>query len=152
MKDFTEKAAGTAKVLGEVAKEIVDYTVKKANQGSKYFRLQISLTALKKLLSVQYRELGMLVYEMHGRSLSAEDETASIIAQITYTKRKIIAVEHRIQEVLELIRCPRCGSVVKIKNAFCSHCGCKLAAEEEQMEENENEMVYQDNDEEEADT
>lgn len=150
MKDFTEKAADTLKAFGDTAKDIADYAIKKANQGSKLFRLQISLTALKKLLSVQYRELGMLVYEMRGKGLDAQDEEGSIIAQISYTKRKISAVEHRIQDVLELIRCPKCGNVVKIKNTFCSHCGYKLAAEEEQMEENENEMVYPG--EEEADT
>lgn len=144
MNEFFEKSAEAAKEMAAAAKELTAFTVKKAEQGRKYVKLQISRTALKKLLDIRYRELGIIVYEMSSRNLDPSEEIASMTVQITSTKRKIAAIDRRIQEVLELIRCPKCGSVVKIKNAYCSQCGYKLAAEEEQMEENENEMVYDD--------
>ncbi len=142
MNEFFEKSAEAAKEMSAAAKAITARAVKKANQNSRYMKLQISKAALRKLLEVQYREMGMLVYEMCRRDINAAEDIASLAVQIDFTKKRIAAIDRRMQEVMELIRCPRCGSVVKIKNAFCSHCGCKLAAEEEQMEENENEMIY----------
>ncbi len=142
MNEFFEKSAEAAKEMSAAAKTITAHAVKKANQSSRCIKLQISKAALRKLLEVQYREMGMLVYEMCRRDINAAEDIASLAAQIDFTKKRISAIDRRMQEVMELIRCPRCGSVVKIKNAFCSHCGCKLAAEEEQMEENENEMIY----------
>lgn len=148
MNEFFEKSAEAARETAEAAKEITLYALKKANQHHRFLRLQFSKAALRRLLSVQYREMGMLVYEMCRRDISAAEEIANMTAQIGATKRRIAAIDRRIQEVMELIRCPQCGSVVKIKNAFCSNCGYKLAAEEEQMVENENEMVYREDTEE----
>ncbi|MCM1299054.1 MAG: zinc ribbon domain-containing protein [Firmicutes bacterium] len=143
MNEFMEKSANIAKEAAAAAKELTFYLLKKADQHQRLLRLQFSKTALKKLLTVQYREMGILVYEMCKRNISSAEEITRMTVQIDATKRRIAVTDRRIQEVMELIRCPRCGSVVKIKNAFCSHCGYKLAAEEEQMVENENEMVYQ---------
>ena len=43
-----------------------------------------------------------------------------------------------------LVRCPDCGNTVKMRNAYCSACGKRLAAEEEKgIEENENQIENQ---------
>lgn len=64
--------------------------------------------------------------------------------QIDGTRKRIAALEKRIEYIMGLVRCPDCGNTVKMRNAYCSACGKRLAAEEEKgIEENENQIENQ---------
>lgn len=123
---------------------------KKADKSYKASSLRLSVAALRKMLARQYRELGAAVYKICKEETAgkeAGEEIAAMTVQIDGTRKRIAALERRIEDIMELIRCPDCGNTVKIKNAYCSACGRKLTAEEEDVFENENQMsIPQEND------
>lgn len=126
--------------LLEGIKEISDLTMKKADKLYWITKLKLSRAQLKELLAEQYMELGRLVYFMKKGGGENPTEINALAAQIDGTRRRIAAVDRRLQDIMELVRCPRCHSIIKIKNTYCSRCGKKIAEEEESVVENENQM------------
>ncbi|MBD5113625.1 MAG: hydrogenase maturation nickel metallochaperone HypA [Ruminococcaceae bacterium] len=128
----------------DTIKDIALNTAKKADMGYKASMLKLSVAALNKMLESQYRELGTAVYKMcrneETASKEASEKIAALTVQIDGTRKRIAVLERRIEYILGLVRCPDCGNTVKMKNAYCSACGRKLAAEEEDVFENENQM------------
>lgn len=121
-------------------KEITEAAFKKADENYRVSMLRLSHAALKKLLAGQYRELGAAVYSMCKGGGEDSEEIASMTVQIDGTRKRIAAVERRIDDILGVMKCPACGKSLKMKYAYCAHCGRKLAAEVEGVLENENEM------------
>ena len=124
----------------ETVKDITSVAIKKADTTCKAARLMLSKSALSRLLAGQYIELGKTVYNMCKSGNEDSQEIVSIVLKIDGTRIRIAALDRRIDDVLGLVKCPKCGAVLKMKNAYCSVCGKKLAAEQEDIEENENEM------------
>ena len=125
----------------ETVKEITAAAVKKADQTCKVTKLKISKAALDKLLKAQYIELGKAVYDMCKSGEEDSQAVAAMTVQIDGTRRRIGALDRRIAQISELVKCPQCGTVMKIQNTYCPHCGNRLAEEEELVTENENEMI-----------
>lgn len=125
-------------------KDITEAAAKKVDTAYRASLLRLSVTALNKILAAQYRDLGIAVYKMckNGEHTGKEEaeRIATLTVQIDGTRNRIAVLERRIEYIMELVRCPDCGNIVKMKNAYCSACGRKLAAEEEDIFENENEM------------
>ena len=126
--------------LMDMIRDAADTTAKKLDDMYKVSVLRIQRTALKKLLDSQYRELGYAVYGMCRKGEEDADQIASMTVQIDGTRRRIAAIDKRIDDVLGMVQCPDCGSSVKMKTVYCSACGKRLAATEEEIYENENEM------------
>lgn len=129
----------------EIIKELAEKAVKKADTAYRASSLKLSAAALEKMLGIQYRELGEAVYRMCKGGEKAEkeecEEIAALTVRIDSTRRRLAALNKRIDYVLGFVRCPRCKNSVKMKNAYCSACGMRLAAEEEKgVEENENQV------------
>ncbi len=125
----------------EAVKEITAAAVKKADKACRVTRLKLSKAALDRLLNAQYIELGKTVYDMCKSGVEDSQEIVSMTVQIDGTRRRLKALEKRIAHISELVTCPGCGTVLKIKNTYCPHCGKMLAEEEEVITENENEMI-----------
>lgn len=125
-------------------RDITENASKKIDKAYRASVLKLSVTALQKMLTIQYRDLGAAVYKMCKSKNAPDKEESEKIAHLTVqidgTRNRIAALEKRIEYIMELVRCPSCGSTVKMKNAYCSACGKKLAEEEEGIFENENEM------------
>lgn len=129
-------------------KEFTETAAKKADTAYRASMLKLSAAALAKMLEIQYRELGLAVYKMCKSEDSAGneecEEIAAMTVQIDGTRKRIAALEKRIEYIMGLVRCPGCGNTVKMRNAYCSSCGKRLAAEEEKgIEENENQIEDQ---------
>lgn len=124
----------------ENVKEFTSSVIKKADVTYKVAKLRFTKATLNRLLAEQYIELGKKVYVMSKNKTRDSDEIVSMTVQIDGTKKRIAALDRRIENILELVRCPNCNAVLKIKNAYCSHCGIRLLTEQESIEENENEM------------
>ncbi len=129
-------------------KEFTENTAKKADTVYRASMLKLSAAALAKMLEIQYRELGLAVYKMcksdENNGKEECEEIAALTVQIDGTRKRIAALEKRIEYVMGLVRCPDCGNTVKMRNAYCSACGRRLAAEEEKrVEENENQIEDQ---------
>ena len=125
----------------DTVKELTAAAVKKADRAYRVTRLKLSKAALDRLLREQYIELGKTVYDMCKSGEEDSQEIVSMTVQIDGTLRRLNALDKRIADISELVKCPECGTVLKIKNTYCSHCGKRLAAEEEDITENENEMM-----------
>ena len=126
--------------LTDMIKELSDTTAKKLDDMYRISVLRIQRTALKKLLDSQYRELGTAVYGMCRKGEEDPRQIETMTVQIDGTRRRIAALSDRIDEIMGMVRCPDCGSSVKMKTVYCSACGKRLAATEEEIYENENEM------------
>ena len=125
----------------ETVKEITAAALKKADQTCRVTKLRLSKAALDKLLKAQYIELGKAVYDMCKSGEEDSQAVAAMTVQIDGTRRRISALDRRIAQISELVKCPECGKVMKIQNTYCPHCGERLAEEEELITENENEMI-----------
>lgn len=133
--------------LFDAVKEIAENAAEKADTVYRAALLKLSVITLNRILSEHYRDLGAAIYKMCGTACTEQkkkelsEEIAAITVQIYVSRKRIAGFQKRIDEIMGLIRCPDCGSAVRIKNAYCSACGRRLtAAEEEKVEENENEM------------
>lgn len=126
-------------ILGAI-RELTETAIKKADENYRTVTLRLSHAALKKLLNGQYKELGKAVYAMCKGDEEDAEEIAAMTVQIDRTRKRLTAIERRIDDITGVIRCPGCGKSLKMKYAYCAHCGKKLAAEVEQVHENENEM------------
>ena len=126
--------------ITDMIKELTDSTAKKLDEMYRVSVLRIQRSALKKLLDSQYRELGTAVYGMCRKGEEDAQQIAAMTVQIDGTRRRIIALDRRIDDVMGMVRCPDCGCTVKMKTVYCSACGKRLAATEEEIYENENEM------------
>ena len=124
----------------DMVRDAADTAAKRLDDMYKVSVLRIQRTALKKLLDSQYRELGVVAYGMCRKGEEDAEQITKMTVQIDGTRRRIAVLDKRIDDVLGMVRCPDCGSSVKIKTAYCSVCGKKLAATEEEIYENENEM------------
>ena len=126
--------------ITDLVKELTDSAVKKADEIYRVSKLRLSQAAMKKLLESQYRELGTAVYGMCRKGEEDVEQIAAITVQIDVTRRRIAALDKRIDDIMGMVRCPDCGSSIKMKTVYCSACGKRLAETEEEIYENENEM------------
>ena len=126
--------------LLDMVREAADSTAKKLDDVYRAAKLRLSRAALKKLLDSQYRELGTAVYGMCRKGEEDAQQIAAMTVQIDGTRRRIAALDKRIDDIMGMVRCPDCGSIVKMKTVYCSDCGKRLAETEEEIYENENEM------------
>ena len=127
--------------LLDMVRDAADTAAKKLDDMYRASVLRISRTALKKLLDSQYRELGVAVYRMcRGEEEEDNQKITAMTVQIDGTRKRIAALDKRIDDIMGIVRCPECGSSVKMKTVYCSACGKKLAETEEEIYENENEM------------
>lgn len=128
----------------EAIRETTVSAVRKADESYRAATLRISVVTLQKVLAEQYRELGTFIYKICKSEDVAKKEASEQIALMTLriddTRKRIAVLNRRIDDLLGLVHCPDCGNTVKMKNAYCSACGRKLAAEEEDVFENENQM------------
>ena len=124
----------------DIVRDAADTTAKKLDDMYRVSVLRIQRAALKKLLDSQYRELGTAVYGMCRKGEEDADQIAAMTVQIDGTRRRIAVLDSRIDDIMGMVRCPDCGSSVKMKTVYCSVCGKRLAATEEEIYENENEM------------
>ena len=126
--------------LMDIVRDAADTTAKKLDDMYRVSVLRIQRAALKKLLDSQYRELGTAVYGMCRKGEEDADQIDAMTVQIDGTRRRIAVIDNRIDDIMGMVRCPDCGSSVKMKTVYCSVCGKRLAATEEEIYENENEM------------
>lgn len=126
--------------LMDMVRDAADAAAKRLDDAYRVAKLRVQRAALKKLLDSQYRELGTAVYGMCRRGEEDPQQIDSMAVQIDGTRRRIAALDRRIDDIMGMVRCPDCGSSVKMKTVYCSACGKRLAATEEEIYENENEM------------
>ena len=126
-------------ILGTI-KELTETAIKKADENYRAVTLRLSHVALKKLLDGQYKELGKAVYTMCKGDEEDVEEIAAMTVQIDRTRKRLAVIERRIDDISGVVRCPGCGKSLKMKYAYCAHCGKRLASDVEEVHENENEM------------
>lgn len=126
-------------ILGTI-RELTEAAIKKADENYRSVTLRLSHAALKKLLDGQYKELGKAVYTMCKGGEEDVEEIAAMTVQIDRTRKRLAVIERRIDDISGVVRCPGCGKSLKMKYAYCAHCGKRLASDVEEVHENENEM------------
>lgn len=127
--------------ITDMMKDLAESAAKKADVTYKVTRLRFRRSALAKLLDSQYKELGREVYKMCRQDGGDAEEIEAMAVRIERTHRRIDAIGQQIERVLEIVRCPVCGRVAKIKNPRCAYCGTQLAATEAEPEENETDFI-----------
>ena len=126
--------------LLDIVRDTADAAAKRLDVVYRVSKLRLSRAALKKLLGDQYRELGAAVYGMYRKGEEEPDVIDIIASHIDFVRSRISAIDKRIDDIMGMVQCQECGSSVKMKTVYCSACGKRLAATEEEIYENENEM------------
>ena len=110
--DAADAAAGTARVAGKRAGQMVD--VAKLNM--KIFDLRTDINAL-------LRQAGQAVYDAHRGADTDDEALTQLLAQIDGKYAEIDELKERVSVLRAMRECPHCGASCGREDKFCKHCG-----------------------------
>ena len=102
--DAADAAAGTARVAGKRAGQMVDVAK----------------------LNVQLFDLSGVMYQTHKGESQDEEKIAGLLTQADELSGKIAELRERIAALRQSRTCPNCGAVCGKDDQFCRRCGGSL--------------------------
>lgn len=113
--DAADAAAGTARVAGKRAGQMVDVA-----------KLNVQLFDLSGEYNDVLRQLGEMMYQAHKGESQDDDQVTRLLAQADELAGKIAEVKERIAALRLSRTCPNCGAVCGKDDQFCRRCGGSL--------------------------
>lgn len=113
--DAADAAAGTARVAGKRAGQMVDVA-----------KLNVQLFDLSGEYNDVLRQLGEVMYQTHKGESQDEEKIAGLLAQADELSGKIAELRERIAALRQSRTCPNCGAVCGKDDQFCRRCGGSL--------------------------
>ena len=105
------------------AKDVFDIAVKKTGEFVNVSKQKISVANLNSKLTKAYAQLGKLQFEALKDADVDNSEVSAAILEIKQIISEIKILLDEIDAAEEKITCPKCGSRVPLKSAFCNKCG-----------------------------
>lgn len=116
--DIGKRVAEVAKNATKMTRDMADTT-----------RLNVQISGKQEEIDKLYAQIGMAYfarYQAGGGAADSMDELCAQIARLSEEKRSL---QQQIDEIKQMRRCPKCGSVQPKESAFCSSCGNRLVEE-----------------------
>lgn len=123
------------------AKQVTCSASRKTDEQYRLSKLKLYALKLNIELKASYEVLGARVHEMYTLGEEDSDELLAMAAGIDVIKSRIAQNERRIRALSHRVVCSACGTGNRFSNFYCSFCGQRLTATEEQVPENENETI-----------
>lgn len=78
----------------------------------------------EKKISETYEKIGMKYVELYGEM--QDENFVKEIQSIADSRRKIVELKEKIEELKGYTQCPNCGAEVPNGSVFCASCGTKI--------------------------
>ncbi len=116
------------------ARSAVDAVGKTAGKVIDVSKLKLAAADIKSELSHKYQILGRVVYEENTTEKDYTKNKSELIEKITDLKSQLESVNDMIAKAGNKKKCPSCGSYNSKNAGFCSKCGEKLLADDDENE------------------
>jgi len=111
-------------ILDDIGKKITQTTqsaLKNTKDAADISRINALLAEEQKLIGSFYVQIGKKYCELYPESTDAD--FAALCFSVRETEARIIALEHEIQDIKGIKRCPRCSTEIPATTPFCGACG-----------------------------
>ena len=108
------------------AKTAFDVAVNKTSEFVNIGKLKISVANLNNKLQKAYAQLGKIQYKSLKDVNVENAEVSAAVLEIKRIRDEMKKLLQEIDAVEGKITCPKCGSKVPAKSAFCNKCGERL--------------------------
>ena len=116
------------------AKELANVAGNKAQELTELAKLRMQATQLKSDIDANYRKLGEIIYELNKAGAENEELIEMCIAEITAQLEELEALNAKIDEMKNVVKCPNCMAANPIGAIYCARCGAALKTEEKAEE------------------
>lgn len=128
IKDGASKAKdGATKLAKEVAKRTSNVIT--------HTKLTFAVNEAQNKIKDIYGEIGKTLYAKHLDGIECGEEFADSFEQIDKLMDEIEALNSKIAELKNSLKCPECNAFNPIEADYCSKCGAHLVKETDDVEE-----------------
>lgn len=113
--DAADAAAGTARVAGKRAGQMVDVA-----------KLNVQLFDLNGEFNDILRQMGQVMYDAHRGQREEGDKVSELLERADGLSGRISELKERIAALRQARTCPSCGAVCGKEDQFCRRCGAGL--------------------------
>lgn len=105
------------------AKELANVAGNKAQELTELAKLRMQATQLKSDIDANYLKLGEIIYELNKAGAENEELIEMCIAEITAQLEELEALNAKIDEMKNVVKCPNCMAANPIGAIYCARCG-----------------------------
>ena len=119
-------------------KNVVSTAGTKGKEAVSFSKLKIRVSQLHGDVKVKFEKLGEMIYEMAKSGNKDTEAFDAMVAEIDAIYAELADIDKQVDELRNVVTCPKCGAKTSKENAYCPKCGEKLpekAAAEENTEE-----------------
>lgn len=92
--------------------------------------LRLKAMKLSKKISLEYKNLGMLVYECHMSNIKDDGIISTCIEKIASLRRELTVLNREIDTLCGIVSCDFCSHKNKKEQTVCEKCGESLEKEQ----------------------
>lgn len=118
------KAKDLAGVAGSKTQEVVELT-----------KLHLQVTQLKSDIDANYQKLGEIVFELNKAGTQNDELIHMCVSEIQSQLDELAALNHKIDEMKNVVKCPQCMAANPVGALYCSRCGFSLKAQAPEQQE-----------------
>ncbi len=118
------KAKDLAGVAGSKTQEVVELT-----------KLHLQVTQLKSDIDANYQKLGEIVFELNKAGTQNDELIHMCVSEIQSQLDELAALNHKIDEMKNVVKCPQCMAANPVGALYCSRCGFSLKAQVSEQQE-----------------
>lgn len=118
------KAKDLAGVAGSKTQEVVELT-----------KLHLQVTQLKSDIDANYQKLGEIVFELNKAGTQNDELIHMCVSEIQSQLDELAALNHKIDEMKNVVKCPQCMAANPVGALYCARCGFSLKAQASEQQE-----------------
>ncbi len=126
VEEFLEKLREIAAKTTEAAGLAAGMVGEKANAFMSSTRSNLKLFDLNSECEVLFKDIGMMIYNMHRGVEVLDEDMESKLAELDAKQEQISALRAEMEKERVTVTCPECGKKCSTDDAYCSGCGGKL--------------------------
>ncbi|MGI6588856.1 MAG: zinc-ribbon domain-containing protein [Peptococcia bacterium] len=113
----------------------VQSAAQKSGEVMEITKLNMNIKTEKDGIESLYHQLGEYCFQKYNNGETNDSTVAGLCEKVKIHLENIDFFEVKINEIKNMVVCSSCGNKILKTNKFCSKCGAKVNAQEEQVEE-----------------
>jgi len=118
--------------IGKKISEAAQVAAKKSSELVEVTKLNISINTEEDRIQKLYEQIGKEIYEYFKSEEDVPEELKDVCSEIRAREATIKDIKDRILEIKNLKACIKCGTDLEMGVLFCSKCGAKQKASNEE--------------------
>lgn len=107
-------------------KNVVSTAGTKGKEAVNFSKLKIRVSQIHGEVKTKFEKLGEKIYEMAKSGEKDNEAFDNMIAEIDGLYAELSDIEKQVDDLKNVVTCPKCGAKTSKENAFCPKCGGKL--------------------------